>query len=244
MSDESLSRNWRESQRDFRERWNAEWTTERVEAYQQCAGRLDEDQLLRHSQDLLSALSFQSFHRILDVGSGAGTVCEILSQVYSRLGPDVCAGPPELFALEPAPEMLRLLSVRMSELGIAVETQQGFCDSVSDRVHYPADFFDLIISRQVANGLFDPLCAFSNWKYWVRPGGNVIVMDGLFDRAGWGSDVDLFPLAATKSLSTVPYLLEQAGFLIHSVGMMSSINAHPLTRTPRYLVVAQRPESC
>jgi len=241
MSNEVPRGSWRESQREFRERWIAEWSAEKVAAYQQCAGQLDAEQLARHAEDLQAVHSFQSFRRILDVGSGAGTVCEVLSHLYSRMSPDESAGPVELYALEPAPEMLRLLSVRAKRLRIVVEAREGFCDSAADKVHFPANFFDLIISRQVTNGLYDPLCAFSNWKYWLRPGGTVIVMDGLFDRAGWGSDVDLFPLAATKSLSTVPYLLEHAGLCVRSVGMMSSINAHPLTRTPRYLVVAERP---
>ncbi|MBL8811162.1 MAG: class I SAM-dependent methyltransferase [Planctomycetaceae bacterium] len=232
---------WRESQREFRERWIAEWSAEKVAAYQLCAGQLDPEQRERHVRDLLEAHSFRDVRRILDVGSGAGTVCEILADLCSQLNQPVDEGGPEFFALEPAPEMLRLLVSRMKQLGIPVQAQEGFCDSESDIGHYPPEYFDLVISRQVTNGLYDPLGAFANWKYWLRPGGTVIVMDGLFDRAGWGSDVDLFPLAATKSLSTVPYLLEQAGFCICSVGMMSSINAHPLTRTPRYLVVAQKP---
>lgn len=108
-----------------------------------------------------------------------------------------------------------------------------------------AESFDLIASRQLANCLFDPLAAFRNWYSWLRPGGAVVVMDGLFDRHDWSEKwegvVDTLPLSACRTTATVPYLLENTGFRIDFVGLMDHTNALPSTRTQRYMVAATKP---
>ncbi len=233
--------NWRISQSKFRERWVDRWTPSEVAAYQTCAGQLNDEQLDCHVQDLSRVFSVDRPLQILDVGSGAGTVCEILCRWISGASPrTLAAGGYGITALEPLPAMLELLKQRIASLPIPISAVRGFCDHPSDRALFEPGSFDLMISRQVTNGLYDPLNAFRNWAFWLKPGGTVIVMDGLFDRAGWGegSDVDLFPLAATKSLSTVPYLLEYCGFEVSRVELMSVTNQHPTTKTPRYVVVA------
>ncbi len=97
----------------------------------------------------------------------------------------------------------------------------------------------------MANGLFDPLCAFRHWQTWLRPGGTTVVIDGLYGRDGWTGrweeEVDVLPLAATQSTATIPYLLEAAGFEIAAVERMAAVSALPTTRTPRYVVVARKP---
>ncbi|MFO0979545.1 MAG: class I SAM-dependent methyltransferase [Planctomycetaceae bacterium] len=234
---------WRISQSKFRRDWIERWTSSEVAAYQACAGELTEEQLDCHVQDLSQVYCFNRPIHILDVGSGAGTVCEILCRWAVAAGGEsdfrhAC----RITALEPCPAMLELLRMRTASLGIPVSAVCGFSDHLDDRTFFREATFDLVISRQVANGLYDPVAAFENWRYWLRPGGTVILMDGTFDRAGWSnvSDVDLFPLAATKSLSTIPYLLARSGFDVQSVGWMSRTNQHPTTRTPRYVVVARK----
>ena len=123
-------------------------------------------------------------------------------------------------------------------------TVRGFCDHVEDRPHFEADAFDLIISRQLANCLYDPIAAFKNWHHWLSDGGLVVVMDGLYDRNAWSEKwegiVDSLPLSACQTTATVPYLLEYAGFEINTVGAMKQTNGLASTRTPRYLVVATK----
>ncbi len=111
--------------------------------------------------------------------------------------------------------------------------------------HFRPDSFDLIASRQLANCLFDPLAAFRNWIHWLRPGGTMVVMDGLFDRDAWSGTwdgmVDTLPLSACRTTATVPYLLEQVGFHVDYVGPMVHTNELLSTRTPRYIVAATKP---
>ena len=104
--------------------------------------------------------------------------------------------------------------------------------------------FDVVASRQLANCLFDPMAAFSNWYSWLKPGGTVILMDGLFDRASWAGmwqeEVDVLPLSACQTTAAAPYMLEHCGFHIEFVSLMKATNKLPSTRTPRYLVVASK----
>jgi SAM-dependent methyltransferase len=125
-----------------------------------------------------------------------------------------------------------------------VTTVAGFCDSIEDRALFPAGRFDAIVSRQLVNGLFDPLAAFRNWHHWLAPRGSIVVIDGLYDRSawqgGWEAEVDVLPLSTCQSTAVVPYLLEVAGFRIDAVQRMDSVNALPTTRTPRHVVVASK----
>jgi hypothetical protein len=102
------------------------------------------------------------------------------------------------------------------------------------------------VSRQLANGLYDPLAAFCNWRYWLKPGGSLAVIDGLYGRTAWTGrweeEVDVLPLSACQTAATVPYLLEVAGFRVEGVQWMQAVNARPSTRATRYVVHAVRSE--
>jgi SAM-dependent methyltransferase len=171
---------------------------------------------------------------VLDAGAGTGVLCMMLSLVPGL----------QLTALEPCGEMLDRLRSKPEIAGINVH--QGFCDHLTDRSHFPAGTFDVVTSRQLTNTLFDPLAAFENWYFWLRPGGWVIVMDGLFDRDGWPDPwkdlIDQLPLSACRTMAMVPYLLEKCGFAIEYVGLMERTNEMPSTRTKRYMVVARKPQ--
>ncbi len=146
-------------------------------------------------------------------------------------------------ALEPCPAMSHLLAGKPELAGVT--RVRGFCDQATDQSHFPTNTFDRIVSRQLANGLYDPITAFRNWYAWLKPGGMVVVMDGLYDRDAWSGCwpgvVDTLPLSACRTTATVPYLLEVAGFRIDSVGPMERTNALPTTRTQRYIVAATKP---
>ena len=132
---------------------------------------------------------------------------------------------------------------RKTELA-EIETVMGFCDGPEDRDHFDAGRFDVVVSRQLTNGLFDPLTAFANWHHWLAPDGAVVVMDGLYDRGSWQGDwareVDVLPLSACQSMAMVPYLLERSGFGVETVSRMAAVDALPTARTPRYVVVARK----
>ena len=226
--------NWRIAQAESRQRYLTKYDIAEVEQYEQWIEQLtieDDDACL---QDLAEAFQFKAGMTVLDVGAGTGAMSKTLLRIPGL----------RLFALEPSVAMIAKLRSK-KELE-SVEVREGFCDAVEDRSHFPKGFFDVIVSKQVVNGLFDPLFAFQNWHYWLKAGGSVIVLDGLFDRTGWAGkwqeEVDVLPMSACRSTAMIPYLLEKSGFQVIAVPPMLLTNARPTTRTQRYGVVARRIE--
>ena len=223
---------WRSTQDDSRARYLAKFDeaeAERWDAMVSTLGRADEDAYLT---DLARVFAFRPGMAVLDAGAGTGALCAMLARLPGLA----------ITALEPAPAMLARLRRRAGlESVVAV---QGFCDVQDDRKHFDAAHFDVIASRQLVNGLFDPLTAFSNWHHWLKPGGAVIAIDGAYGRDAWTGvwqeEIDVLPLSATQSMATVPYLLEATGFRVEAVRWMDAVNALPSTRTARYAVVARK----
>jgi SAM-dependent methyltransferase len=226
---------WRGSQADSRHRYLTKFDAAEVDRYDASVGHLEREDQDAYLSDLGRVARLGEGATVLDAGAGTGALCGILSRL-PRLS---------ITALEPAPAMLARLTSKAELRGvIAVE---GFCDAIEDRRHFEVARFDAIVSRQLVNGLFDPLAAFSNWHHWLSPRGVVVVIDGLYGRSAWTGiwqeEVDVLPLAACQSTALTPYLLEVAGFRIESVGLMEAVNRMPSTRTPRYVVVARQHDS-
>jgi SAM-dependent methyltransferase len=223
---------WRGTQDDSRARYLAKFDNaeaERWDATVAALGRADEDAYL---SDLARVFQFRPGMAVLDVGAGTGALCSVLARLPGLA----------MTALEPARAMLARLERRAGlESVVAV---QGFCDAPLDRQLFGAAQFDVVVSRQLVNGLFDPLTAFDNWRHWLKPGGAVVAIDGAYGRDAWTGvwqeEVDMLPLSATQSAATVPYLLEAAGFAVETVRWMDAVNALPGTRTSRYVVVARK----
>jgi SAM-dependent methyltransferase len=223
---------WRSTQGESRARYLAKFDeaeAERWDATGATLGRAEEDAYL---SDLARVFAFRPGMAVLDAGAGTGALCTVLAHLPGLA----------MTALEPAPAMLARLRRRAGlESVVAV---QGFCDGPLDRQHFDDSKFDAIVSRQLVNGLFDPLTAFGNWHHWLKPGGAVVVIDGAYGRDAWTGvwqeEIDVLPLSATQSTATVPYLLEAAGFTVEAVRWMDAVNAMPSTKTARYVVVARK----
>lgn len=226
--------NWKIDRTAVRERYVAKYDSSEAAAYDAYVGTLSQADEAAYRADLQQVFPFFSGMQVLDAGAGSGTLSQILLQAAEEL---------TLTALEPSPAMLGLLRSKPSLK--SVNCVQGFCDAPEDRVHFTEAKFDLIASRQLVNGLSDPIVAFENWFYWLKAGGSVIVIDGFYGRSAWTEmfeeEVDLLPLSACQSMATVPYLLEKVGFRIQSVNLMAETNKMPATRTTRYAVVARKP---
>ena len=223
---------WRASQADSRDRCLAKFDVAEVERYDASVARLSRQDEDAYLSDLSDVVQFRAGTSILDAGAGTGALCGILSRLPGLA----------ITAMEPVPAMLaKLRSKPELQRVVAVE---GFCDNISDRHHFNAAQFDAIVSRQLVNGLFDPLTAFRNWHYWLSPDGAVVVIDGVYGRSSWTGiwqeEVDVLPLSACQSTALAPYLLELAGFRIEAVRWMEAVNTLPSTRTHRYVVVARK----
>lgn len=182
--------------------------------------------------DLRRVVELKPGTRVVDVGAGTGVLCSVLVRLPGLA----------LTALEPSAAMLDILRRRPELAGVV--TVLGSCDAEGDEALFEPGRFDAVVSRQVTNGLFDPLRAFRHWHGWLRPGGVAVAIDGLYGReawrGAWQEEIDVLPLSACQTMATVPYLLEAVGFRIRAVERMSAVNALPTTRTPRYVVVAER----
>lgn len=225
---------YRCTQQEARERYLANYDAEGASRYNTWVNEMtpmDHDACVA---DLKRHVTFSDNMSVLDAGSGTGALCLSLIRIPGL----------RITALEPSLGMMDLLQAR-PELQV-VATTQGFCDHPDDQFHFGEETFDLVASRQLVNCLYDPLSAFQNWYHWLRKGGMVVVMDGLFDRDAWTGEwdgfVDMLPFSACRTMATVPYLLEKTGFSINHVGLMVHTNALPSTQTQRYMVVATKPK--
>ncbi len=228
-----MTMNFRDTQSNSRQRYLATYDAEEASKYNTWVDAMNDADHDACVADLQRCVEFSDKMAVLDAGSGTGALCLTLIRIPGL----------DITALEPSSQMMNLLTAR-SELS-GVMAVQGFCDHADDVSLFGPETFDLITSRLLVNNLFDPLAAFRNWIHWLRPGGSVVVMDGLFARTDWagkwGEFVDALPLSACQTTATVPYLLEKTGFDVEHVGLMDHTNALPSTRTKRYIVVANKP---
>lgn len=142
---------WRGSQTESRERYLAKFDVAEVDAYDSLNGQLTSEEEAAYLSDVNRVFTFVAGMSVLDVGAGTGVVCKLLSRLKGL----------SITALEPAPAMLAKLKGKPELQN--VHPVEGFCDHPDDRLHFSAGQFDVIVSRQLGNGLFDPLAASENW---------------------------------------------------------------------------------
>ncbi|MEX2245122.1 MAG: class I SAM-dependent methyltransferase [Dehalococcoidia bacterium] len=175
---------------------------------------------------------------VVDVGTGTGMLALLISEMgHAVTGVDL------------AEEMLAQARAKAEAAGLAVRFELG-------DAHEPpgaAGRVDVVISRHVFWTLTDPPRALSNWRRLLRPGGRVVIIDGLWGASGTddnrlGDIATSLPMMLADSLDQVRAVVEGAGFTGVAVSDLAEVerielelHGPPEDAEPRYVMVARKP---
>jgi SAM-dependent methyltransferase len=177
---------------------------------------------------------------VLDVGAGTGVIALLLADLgYSVRGIDL------------SEQMLSRARGKRSGAHDRLRFEAG---DAMDPPGPPASV-DVVFSRHVAHLLTDPARAFANWLRLLRPGGRVVIVDGL-----WGRDPEdripdeiqaALPLRAPDATTgDVRRLLERSGFIDATVSDLAEVDRIERelatdppagVYVPHYVVSARKP---
>ena len=195
---------------------------------------IDEKEVVLWRADILPFTNLPVGATVLDVGAGTG----VFSRLWAEWGSTVTC-------LEPSPMMLAQARANLSVFSEQKNASFALGDTHQTDL-FPDGAFDFIVSRQVVCYFRDPLLAFQNWHNWLKPGGQVVIVDGLWFRDGWKDDdlVDQLPISCLQTRATLAYLLEKSGFQVCHNRWLEQVNAYLIdtgqTNAPRYMIVAQK----
>lgn len=129
---------------------------------------------------LLSALP-PAPARVVDLGCGTGSIAALLAgEGYDVHGIDLSGA------------MVAAARTKMTEAGVTARLQQG------DAAFPPWELasFDVVFARHVLWALPDPEAVMGRWTRLLRPGGRLVLIEGLWDTGGGLSSARCRALAA------------------------------------------------
>ena len=104
--------------------------------------------------------------RVLDVGSGAGTDSLVAAQMVGPEG--------HVTGIDMTPEMLAKASAAATEMGAS---NVEFVEGEIERLPFPDERFDVVISNGVIDLIPDKDAVFSELHRMLRPGGRIQIAD-------------------------------------------------------------------
>jgi SAM-dependent methyltransferase len=171
---------------------------------------------------------------VLDVGTGTGVIALLLASTgYAVRGVDLSEG-------------------MLAQARRKAEATPGVSFHIADAHDPPGDpeSVDAVVHRHVLWTLIEPSRALTNWRRLMRPGGRLVIIDGL-----WGSKADdriddiapsLPLLAPTTSLDDIRALVEGAGFIDVTVSALGELDRLEQRRSkeadpqPHYVITARK----
>lgn len=197
---------------------------------------IDETESALWKAELLSSIHISNHDSILDVGAGTG----VFSRLWLEWGGLVTC-------LEPAEKMLEKARVKLASFSDVGKVNFVLGDTHNSNL-FDKNAFDFVVSRQAACYFQDPFLVFQNWKKWLKPNGQVVIVDGLWFREDWNNHdlVDQLPLSCLQTRATIRYLLEKSGFQIIENKWLEQVNEYlarlKQNQSPRYVIVARKNE--
>jgi arsenite methyltransferase len=104
--------------------------------------------------------------RVLDVGSGAGTDSLVAAQMVGEQG--------HVTGVDMTPEMLAKARAAAAEMGVA---NVEFVESEAERLSFPDESFDVVISNGVIDLIPDKDAVFAELFRVLAPGGRIQIAD-------------------------------------------------------------------
>jgi ubiquinone/menaquinone biosynthesis C-methylase UbiE len=159
--------------------------------------------------------------RILDVGCGTGE----LSVLFAEMGHKVTG-------IDISRKMLNIAKMKAEALKAEIIFEEGDAENPG----YDDSSFDIVFNRHLLWTLPNPKMAIENWRRVLEKGGNVVIIDGVWDNKGLGSRIRM----ATSDLLTL--LVERKdprkGHARYSEELKSSLPHYggaPLEKVKEYL---------
>ena len=154
-------------------------------------------------KDILSGLARgRDGLNILDVGTGTGFLAFLLAEMgHQVVGIDLSAG------------MLSMARGKANNSGLPVSFQKADAEHTG----FPAQTFDMVVSRHLIWNLPHPDLAIEEWARVTKPGGIVGVINGTFavNREHWDEPYraafEHLPMAGGTAPETVASLMEEQG---------------------------------
>jgi ubiquinone/menaquinone biosynthesis C-methylase UbiE len=168
--------------------------------------------------------------RVLDVGCGTGFLALRMAELgHTAVGIDL------------AEEMLAAAQRKAAGSGLAVTFRSGDAEA-PPRDGAP---YDVILERHVIWTLPQPRQALRNWRELLRPGGLLILIEGIFEMSDHTVYPQLeaqLPLYGGRPADELAALLEAEGFIQTAIRPLMDAPLWLETPTrPRFMVTGRRP---
>ena len=170
---DSTAMSWRSRQAESRRRYLTKFDAGEAQRYDALVGQLSPEDEAAYLADLTRVVELHAGAAVLDAGAGTGALTRLLARLPDCRSPRSSRHP--RCWRDCAPGTSCRASPRRGLLRCRSGPQPVRCRRLRRRS-----------SRGNSSmGLYDPLAAFRNWHHWLKPGGVVVVIEGLYGRSAW-----------------------------------------------------------
>ncbi|HLO28766.1 MAG TPA: methyltransferase domain-containing protein [Anaerolineales bacterium] len=161
--------------------------------------------IARMRRELLAQMGDLSNKKILDVGSGTGTMLAIIKQAHPSA---------EVVGLDGDPQILEIARAKARELGVEIRFDQG----MSFDLPYPNESFEVVLTSMMLHHLTrdDKQTTAQEMYRVLRPGGQLFGADFGEPRSSFGKAIRpltrRFERVAENVDGFLPVMFSQAGF--------------------------------